>query len=442
MKKIYTLLSAAALYVSVLVGMTAQVSAQFQLIPEASQGSLHSTLTHRFACNRPADNARTSSVSGNWLDYWFVEDSIAVINGYSSSNYSEYLFPDSSVLACNVTCGNPWIHLIGNVLDPNSADMQNILGYSWNNTNPYSVDSLAINFFYERQSGADVVDTLIAYLWDNAVASDIHVKAYFGPAVAHYGVDTLKMALMPYDSTGTNMPNTSPGALQTFKILLTVSDTASISSNNPNIKVINTNNFSVPAGKLVASAFAFKPGYSYSNGETITSTENDFAFLSVAPNGAGFYPPYSKGDFNLSSVVTNGPRYNIDRNGWDGFFIPTYAWALGFGFQEHLIDYYVTGTFDAGINESISTEGVKLYQNQPNPANRTTLIKYDTKTVGAASLEVTDLTGRIVMGMNQGNQPAGTHSFNLDVSGLSQGMYLYTLRTTSESLTRRMIISE
>src|SRR4051812_34438916 len=73
---------------------------------------------------RGDDHSR--AVEGRWLDYWFVEDSIGQELNYTNGLFYATLFPDSSV----TTSGDrPRVHLIGNVLDPNSQDMQTYLGY-------------------------------------------------------------------------------------------------------------------------------------------------------------------------------------------------------------------------------------------------------------------------------------------------------------------------
>src|SRR5207245_2027499 len=113
--------------------------------------------------------------------------------------------------------------------------------------------------------------------------------------------------------------------------------------------IIDANHFAVPAGKLVASAYGFKPGYTYNLNDTAKSA---FFFYSDMPNN-GFkngYAPYIPGDLNVSEVVINIGRYQEDPGQFNGLFMPTYSFVGGYQLEEHLVSYYVTGTFDAGVN--------------------------------------------------------------------------------------------
>lgn len=92
------------------------------------------------------------------------------------------------------------------------------------------------------------------------------------------------------------------------------------------------------------------------------------------------------------------------------------------------------------IEEISSVSGVILNQNIPNPASYTTTFKFELNSSRDISLEIRDLSGRIVTSMNQGTLGAGVHSINYDVSELSSGLYTYTLIADGLSITKKMTV--
>jgi hypothetical protein len=80
-------------------------------------------------------------------------------------------------------------------------------------------------------------------------------------------------------------------------------------------------------------------------------------------------------------------------------------------------------------------------QNFPNPFSRTTNITYELGSDSDVSITVMDLTGRVVMDVQQGHQASGKHTVQLDASSLDAGIYLYTLKAGGFTETKRMTVS-
>ena len=96
-----------------------------------------------------------------------------------------------------------------------------------------------------------------------------------------------------------------------------------------------------------------------------------------------------------------------------------------------------------GLNElSKNNSGLKVFQNEPNPANGSTTIRYELPEESNVALKVFNITGKEVLVINEGNKRAGAHKLNLNTAGLSGGVYYYTLTTGSEEATQKMIIIE
>ncbi|MBL0062183.1 MAG: T9SS type A sorting domain-containing protein [bacterium] len=81
-----------------------------------------------------------------------------------------------------------------------------------------------------------------------------------------------------------------------------------------------------------------------------------------------------------------------------------------------------------------------LSQNFPNPFNPETVIEFALPTASKAALKVFDITGREVETLVDEQLTAGNHRVQFDGSRLASGVYFYSLRTASQSLTRKMVL--
>jgi phosphatidylserine/phosphatidylglycerophosphate/cardiolipin synthase-like enzyme len=68
-----------------------------------------------------------------------------------------------------------------------------------------------------------------------------------------------------------------------------------------------------------------------------------------------------------------------------------------------------------------------LYQNYPNPFNPISIIKYQISKAGITKLKIYDILGRETAVLVDEVQQTGTYEVKLDASGLSSGIYFYTL---------------
>ncbi|MEX0679818.1 MAG: T9SS type A sorting domain-containing protein [Balneolales bacterium] len=82
----------------------------------------------------------------------------------------------------------------------------------------------------------------------------------------------------------------------------------------------------------------------------------------------------------------------------------------------------------------------ELVGNYPNPFNPTTSIRFNLDQTENVRLEVYDILGRPVASMDYGVMNTGTHNVSFDGSGLSSGMYLYTITAGQEMATGKMML--
>ena len=90
-------------------------------------------------------------------------------------------------------------------------------------------------------------------------------------------------------------------------------------------------------------------------------------------------------------------------------------------------------------------QGFALLQNYPNPFNPSTIIPYQLPALTHVRLEVFNVLGQHVATLVDGEQPAGWHTttwHGTDAAGraVAAGLYLYRIRGTGPSETRRMVL--
>ena len=138
------------------------------------------------------------------------------------------------------------------------------------------------------------------------------------------------------------------------------------------------------------------------------------------------------------------------------------AWNTGkLGFVVFIQDRTTKTVYQSGFiaYNSLTATGVEtpeddlplsfnLFQNYPNPFNPSTTIKFAIPSVGDAnfasptsvSLKIYDVIGREISTLVNGQLQPGSYEVKFDGSGLSSGLYFYTLRTKGFVLTRMMLL--
>ena len=93
-------------------------------------------------------------------------------------------------------------------------------------------------------------------------------------------------------------------------------------------------------------------------------------------------------------------------------------------------------------SESLSETPTKtiLYQNYPNPFNPTTNIKFSIFKPSKVTLEVFDITGRSIVKLVNSSLNSGNHTYSFEATGLSSGVYIYTLTINKEKFSKKMLL--
>ncbi len=165
----------------------------------------------------------------------------------------------------------------------------------------------------------------------------------------------------------------------------------------------------------------------------------------------------------ILSLATN-PGGSIYAGTFDGIFNSNDSGAtwnyIGEGLASTRINsliftqsqYLLTGTSGSGIFKSINPfiTGIKdnknlpaafsLKQNYPNPFNPSTKINYTLPADEKVVLKVYNIIGREVAELVNQNETAGEHSLQFDGSGLSSGVYFYSIIAGNFRETKKMIL--
>ena len=100
----------------------------------------------------------------------------------------------------------------------------------------------------------------------------------------------------------------------------------------------------------------------------------------------------------------------------------------------------VSTFFPVGIDANQVASRNTVGQNYPNPVKGTTGFNVNLDKESNVTLEVSNIMGQKIMTVDKGMVNAGAHHMVIDASGLTSGIYFYTVRINGESYTHKMIV--
>ncbi len=107
---------------------------------------------------------------------------------------------------------------------------------------------------------------------------------------------------------------------------------------------------------------------------------------------------------------------------------------------------YGDSTLFVGIEKTetaINPDNFTLAQNYPNPFNPSTTIEFNIPQIGDVKLTVYDILGKEINTLINKNLNAGNYSVNFDGTGLSSGIYFYTLNYNgTQTITKKMVLTK
>ncbi len=100
-------------------------------------------------------------------------------------------------------------------------------------------------------------------------------------------------------------------------------------------------------------------------------------------------------------------------------------------------DWFMEGV---GLTEKPDHDHMRLSQNNPNPCTTETNIHFELQVNSQVSLQLMDITGKMLKTILNDDLQAGVHQVKISVQGLNAGIYYYTLKTNSGQMTRKMVV--
>jgi endo-1,4-beta-xylanase len=148
---------------------------------------------------------------------------------------------------------------------------------------------------------------------------------------------------------------------------------------------------------------------------------------------------YSSASWSNLSTVLTAAKSAKDQN-YD--YSTSAATALNTAFTN--LNSSVKGLVKAGTDVNTADDNLPkefmLSQNYPNPFNPSTQIKYSIPQNGFVSLTVYNLLGEKIKTLFEGIQNAGNYTAAFDSSGLTSGIYFYSLKASNFSQTRKLML--
>lgn len=390
---------------------------------------------HKGMLKDRADKAMRS----RWYNYAFTMDDIFQSSSFAWNN----LFPDTTILVnYDTEYAGPWIHLLGNTLDP-SSDWFNDNGVYPNDLHitefmPYTLDSVMYHFYYWRNlADPAVVDTLVFEVYTSNTSANFP-KYYFGPGsttATNYGTDTVWFGA--YKFNGSTLTTKATGA-KTYKFPLNEAFAADTMDDGSVVATFATPDMpAVNANQMVLTTVKFIPGYTWiANYDTLIN-KNSVRFISYEENGEDTWSTYTKGDWNASHLGTDDAVYS--GGSWYEMQIPEWAYIdASYGYENHVISYLLTAD-ETGISE-IADNIIGLGQNQPNPCSDVTTISYSLSQAADVNFDLFDQTGRKVMNLKKGIEAPGVYTIEVDAANLQNGIYFYTLTAGNHKASKKMVV--
>lgn len=109
---------------------------------------------------------------------------------------------------------------------------------------------------------------------------------------------------------------------------------------------------------------------------------------------------------------------------------------------EKIKDGSISQVWNAGVNKFNPNKEIFIVsQNQPNPFSNTSEVLVWLDGAADVTLEIVTLSGQVVSTTNFNDLNVGNHILTIDGSGLTAGIYFYTIKTGTHSVTRKMSIN-
>ncbi|MGC9513891.1 MAG: T9SS type A sorting domain-containing protein, partial [Fidelibacterota bacterium] len=147
-------------------------------------------------------------------------------------------------------------------------------------------------------------------------------------------------------------------------------------------------------------------------------------------------------DTSYEYLISNPNMHGFGRDDMEFFDLPVFhdrARAV-IGLVADLALYGIPENLPAEIQSVIKPESFVLYPNYPNPFNPVTHIEFSLPEPAQITLNIYDITGRLVEQLVNQHTPAGYHTVTWDAFSYSSGVYIARLKAGSSVKTQKMML--
>jgi hypothetical protein len=301
----------------------------------------------------------------------------------------------------------------GNVLVTTQNQNLGLYGQAWLNHFSLVYVITAVN-----GTSSEVFDTTTASMLNNFIASPTHYMYWEGANTANDIMTSgtyapiFQTLLTNFHINAVRGNAMGTGNVETFKGAFAFYQTHTRFDYTYRTALDDNTDVLSPNGGTAAAV-----GFSYVGTDTTPTTRI------VKTNNTAYSSIYAAGITNTTPVYHNGRR----------IITPYICVWLGLG--------CITG-IEASENAFAIVETPTLYQNEPNPFNSVTTIRFAVPTEGATRLDVFSVTGEHLSTVVDKSLNAGTYSVDWFSGDLSSGVYLYRLTTPNGVATKAMTVSK
>jgi hypothetical protein len=100
----------------------------------------------------------------------------------------------------------------------------------------------------------------------------------------------------------------------------------------------------------------------------------------------------------------------------------------------------LTDVRESAVTNHLPVTNFTLGQNYPNPFNPSTTIQYEVKKSGLVDVKIYDVVGRLVASPVHKEENTGVHTVRFNATGLSSGVYYYTMSLNGAMQSRKMVV--
>lgn len=385
-------------------------------------GKIHQTQAFDLTRLRSVNAHLNKAPEFRWLNYGLQLDQFFSPN--AAEAWFMHNFPDSTVILGVTSTGEvvyPWIHKTATILDPKNMPDPWITP-----STSYTLDSLGIVYAYLRSLPPTVVDSVIVEILkhdNNLVYTGIGGGYTWQDIEYEFATNRVK----PYQ------------VIKRIAVPLTQNDSTSFASE---IFIPVTGVPVQPGSNRIGAVVSYKPGFSYTITDSLDNL-NQFYQVSLEQNGANTDPNYygtpgdGNSDLNCSFILPVSVRYNFNPNGWNGYFIPTWAFTTGYRYEHHLIEFGLTADL---ASVKTADPWVELFNALPVPADENLTLNIQMHKAASAHVKIYDLAGKLLLQQNLGHLQAGFNSVPVQVSALPTGVYNLTLHTPAGTSSRKIVV--